>query len=180
MIQFFEQSQSADIPFLSDLLKTKEGQKLDGQVFDVESIIYASSGKGYLVKTSAFSVFIWKNQKTTQQMLEALNLYWEQGNGFVFVVQVALKVKDKHRIGVDFERTSYWQKKGDSFISTSSLTEDIPLMEPTNPFLPPNFPTTQSRALQMADEMTIAPESSNQTPLNGSRTSRKRLKAQST
>lgn len=180
MLQFFENEQnSLDIPFLNDYLKEPKNRNADGTLHDVLEIIYASSGKGYVIKTEAFMCFLWKNSKATKQILEALNFYWEQGNGYVFVVRVEAKTKNQYSLGVDFERTSYWQKKGESFYSSLNPVEDIPLMESSNPFLPPSFPINQGGILQQADQIGSPPQKHHQTHQNGSRTSRKRSKVQS-
>lgn len=180
MLQFFEsESVSLDIPFLNDYLKEPRNRNADGTVHDVTEIIYASSGKGYVVKTESFMCFLWKNSKVTKQILEALNFYWEQGNGYVFVVRIEVKNKNLFSLGVDFERTSYWQKKQESFFNTSNLVEDTPLMDNANPFLPPDFPLNQGAILERADQLTPSPQKSHQTNHNGSRTSQKRSKDQS-
>lgn len=180
MLQFFEEvSSPLDIPFLNDYLKEPKNRNADGSVHDVVEIIYAASGKGYVIKTENFMAFLWKNSKVTKQILEALNFYWEQGNGFVFVVRIEAKTKNLFSLGVDFERTSYWQKKGESFYSSLNPVEDIPLMEQSNPFLPPNFPINQGSILQQAEQIETPPQKFHQTTQNGSRTSRKRSQVQS-
>lgn len=180
MLQFFEsEGTSTDLPFLSDLLKTTQGQRLNGKVYDVNEISYASSGKGYTIKTDAFMTFLWKKSKVTQQLLEALNFYWEQGNGYVVVAKIDISTKGGCLLGVDFERTSYWQKKEESFFNSLNPVEDIPLMAGSNPFLPPTFPITQQSSLKKAEGMSPLSQSSHQTSHNGSKTSRKRSKVES-
>lgn len=181
MLQFFtDESNSLEIPFLNDYLKKPENRKADGTLHDVTEIIYASSGKGYVIKTERFMCFLWKNSKVTKQILDALNFYWEQGNGYVFVVRIEMKTKNQFSLGVDFERTSYWQKKEENYFSSLNPVEDIPLMENSNPFLPPNFPKDQASILSQADRLPPLTQKSSQPIQNGSRTSRKRSKVQST
>lgn len=180
MIQFFEaETNNSDTPFLSELLKEPEGKNLIGKTFIVNEVIAVSSGKGYLIRTDEFITFIWKKQKLTNQLLEALNFYFEQGTGYTLCAVVDPKVKCGCQLGVDFETTSYWQKKGESFYNSTTALELESKLGTENPFLPPTFPLNQSRILEQADAGGVPPKKSTQTNQVGSRTSQTRSKVQS-
>ena len=124
MIQFFEtETNSSDTPFLSDLLKEANGKSLIGKTFVVNEVLAVSSGKGYLIRTDEFITFIWKKQKVTIQLIEALNFYFEQGTGYTLCAVVDPKVKSGCQLGVDFDTTSYWQKKEERFYNSTTALE---------------------------------------------------------
>lgn len=180
MIQFFEtESNNSDVPFLSDLLKEPSGKSLIGKTFTVNEVIAVASGKGYLLRTDEFITFIWKKQKLTNQLLEALNFYFEQGTGYTLCAVVDPKAKCGCQLGVDFETTSYWQKKGESFYNSTTALELEAKQGTENPFLPPIFPSNQSRILEQADAGDAVPQKSPQMSQNGSRNSQSRSKVQS-
>lgn len=180
MIQFFEtESNTSDVPFLSDLLKKPEGKEIIGNTFVVNEVLAVSSGKGYLIRTDRFITFIWKNQKLTNQLLEALNFYFENGTGYTLCAVVDPKVKPGCQLGIDFETTSYWQKKGESFYNSTTVVLSEAKQVTQNPFLPPTFPQNQGSILEQADVSDAVPQTSHQTSHNGSRTSQKRSKVQS-
>lgn len=180
MIQFFEaESNSADTPFLSDLLKEPNGKSLIGKTFIVNEVLAVSSGKGYLLRTDTFITFIWKKQKVTTQLLEALNFYFEQGTGYTLCAVVDPKIKCGCQLGVDFATTSYWQKKGENFYNSTNALELETKLVTENPFLPPTFPQNQGSILEQADAIDAKSQTSQQTSQNGSKTSQKRFKVQS-
>lgn len=180
MIQFFEtETQTSDTPFLSDLLKTPEGKKLEGTSHVVNEVLAVSSGKGYLIRCDNFIAFIWKKQKVTSQLLEALNYYFEAGTGYTLCAVVDSKIKGGCKLGIDFDTTSYWQKKEENFYNstTALVSEERQVTE--NPFLPPKFPSTQSRSLELADVIDAPTQTSHQSNQNGSKTSQRTSKDQS-
>lgn len=180
MLQFFEtETQTSDIPFLSDLMKEPEGKKLEGSQHVVNEVLAVSSGKGYLIRTDRFITFIWKKQKTTTQLLEALNYYFEAGTGYTLCAVIDSKVKGLCKLGVDFDSPSYWQKKGENFYNSISAIITEANLGTENPFLPPTFPLNQPRSLEQADAIGATEQISHQTIQNGSRTSQKASKAQS-
>lgn len=174
MLTFFETDQpKADTPFLSELLKGEGSERLEGKVFPINQITAASSGKGYTVYTDEFICFIWKKLKTTEQLLQALNFYYEAGNGYLLCVAVSSKFKNGFKIGVDFEQTAYWQKKDESFVNTTSQRDSELEQDTSNPYLPPQFPHSQGHSLALADKQPTPVKSITQSGQNGSRTSRK-------
>jgi len=136
-IQFFETEEvNQDLEFLNDWIK--KNPKALGKAFFVDSITAVKSGKGYLLSTDNFNVFIWKKASILIPLFEAIEHYINEGNGYAIVIQPDAKAKDGYLLGADFEICSYWSKKSGSYYS--SVTRPITgqsTMEDTNPFLPP-------------------------------------------
>lgn len=143
-LQFFEGTESSgSLPFLDEYLESNP--KAYGKTFQVEEIKKVKSGKGYLLQTDSFSAFIWNNEKLTKQLIEALKVYAETGEGYVLVIMPDKSVKSKFRLAADTERVANWFQRGNDF-SVHSLVSDSPIEG--NPFLPPapHTPTGTSLA----------------------------------
>lgn len=158
-IQFFEDitPTDGDLDFAADFLK--QNPKLDGKDFTITEINLARSGKGYMAKTDSFICWLWRKNKPTMQLLEALEAYVANQHGYRIVAVLDKKVKDGFRLGVDFDCPQSWFMHGEK---KSFATQDI-WFSPTgvsqsNPFLPPALqpPITG----QMSDgEQTDSPQS---------------------
>ena len=135
-ITFFNtesKSTGTSLPFLNDWIE--ENQKNKQQNFTIEEIIKVKSGKGYLVKTTVFSIFLWKNSVTAKQLVEALDVYVnKQEYGYPLFIHLQNPKKKEYMIGCDTEVKISWYATKNGY----STTEDIvtnPSSTTENPFL---------------------------------------------
>lgn len=142
-IQFFEDSSSTsgELEFANDYLK--KFPKDNGKAFPVKEIILARSGKGYLASTDSFLCWLWKREKTTALLLEALQAYVDQRYGYTIVAVLDKGDKNGFKLGVDSELPCMWYGSAKKY----SVEVDIPTLETQggNPFLiqpVPSIPTT--------------------------------------
>lgn len=54
----------------------------------VEEVYLSKSGKGYVVRSEEFSIFLWKNNKLSKMLIEALKHYISQGEGNTLAIRV--------------------------------------------------------------------------------------------
>lgn len=153
---FFEDSSSngdGDKLFATEYLAANK-KELDRE-FTVTEILLARSGKGYMVHTENFICWLWKKQKLTTMLIEALKAYTETSRGCHIFVQLTNKNKDCFVIGANTDVECRWYDLGNESYSLTPLTISSTVNE--NPFLPP--------ALSPPME-TVGPESFSQvTPL---------------
>ena len=76
--------QRREIPFLDEYIETNH-PKLP-ILSEVQEVIFVKSGKGYLIVTELFSVFVWKRSKLATTLIEALTIYLDRGRGYVLAV----------------------------------------------------------------------------------------------
>lgn len=134
-LKFFDDlnPQSSQLPFLDEFIKKEKNLKTD--TFPIQEITRVKSDKGFMVKTEKFMVFIWKNQKITQQLIEALDLWINGTVGYELVVFLPNTKKTDFKLGVDFEKEVTWftSKNGYTTIQEDVSYQDI---DPDkNPFL---------------------------------------------
>ena len=135
-LKFFDDtsSNSGSLPFLNDFIKKAKNLKTD--TFPITEVVRVKSDKGYMVKTEKFMCFLWKNQKVTQQLIEALEFYINSGKGYEISVFLPNVKQDDFKIGIDFEKEVTWftSKNGFTTIQGESASQDI--NPDKNPFLP--------------------------------------------
>jgi hypothetical protein len=155
MVKFFEAQDtgSGDRDFAPDYLK--RFPKQDGTLHDVTEIKKVVSGKGYLLYTEHFLVWLWKKEKSAQQVIEALRVYIDTKEGFTLVCKLDKTKKSGCILGVDFERPTTWFAMGnDSY----TLDEDAISQESTdsgNPFLPQEKTTAPTPLSAETDLSTV-------------------------
>lgn len=135
-LTFFESKEdngNGELEFFNEWLE--KNPKPKNKEFEVTECKASKSGKGYMLVTTDFQIWLWKKQKLTQQLLEAFNVWVniEPDTGFRLVVVLDLKSKDKYRIGVDKETKVTWFQMGNGYTTTAdnAYFQDSDL----NPFL---------------------------------------------
>lgn len=132
---FFEDSSSngdGDKLFATEYLAANK-KELDKE-FTVTEIMLARSGKGYMVHTEYFICWLWKKQKLTGMLIDALKIYASTSKGSHLFVQLTNKNKDCFVIGANTDVECRWYDLGNgSFSLTPSNTSST---EEGNPFLP--------------------------------------------
>lgn len=132
-IQFFntESGTAGECPFINEYL---EKNKVKGNpIFDVDDVTLATSGKGYMLRTQAFQVWLWKNSSVAKQLVEALDIWVAKGIGYNLIIQIDSKAKDGYLIGTDKDKQVTWFNVGKKY-STSELSVSTPTGD-GNPFL---------------------------------------------
>lgn len=139
-IQFFDESpeSSGDLDFAADFLKANPNQH--GKAFPITECLLARSGKGYMLKTDKFICWIWKKEKTTQLLLQALEVYVRDTYGYSIVAVLDKGAKNGFKLGLDPDSPCMWYGSGKKY----TTTEDIPTlgMDNGNPFLLQPAPST--------------------------------------
>jgi hypothetical protein len=157
-LSFFEQeesSSSGDLPFCEEYLK--ENPKNNGKVLQVREVFAVKSGKGYLIKTDECIGWLWRKEKTTSQLLEALQYYVEIQHGFGLFLVLDKNAKAKFKLAVDSEVECSWfgdEKKYTVVEDGHGSREAIQ----SNPFLIPHplsTPTMQP-ATNLSMQTTLA------------------------
>lgn len=136
-IKFFddEPTGSGLLPFAKEYLE--ENPKENKKEFLIEEIWRVQSDKGYMVRTDKFLSFLFKNQKTTKQILEALKYYCEKQDGYALVCVLDKSAKNSVKIGVDFDKPTSWFTSGNERYSTQESDWGADINGNENPFLPP-------------------------------------------
>lgn len=135
-LKFFESietSGTGTLPFLEEFLI--DNPKLKTLLYEVKEVKLTRKGNGYLFITDRFSFFRWKNDKTTQQCLDALKVYVEKGSGFALYCQIDKDSKPPYHLGVDFEEKRIWYEGVGKF-TLEIISPDVSTTNGLNPFLP--------------------------------------------
>lgn len=140
-LHFFddESTGNGSLPFASDYLE--EHPKANGKEFEVKELYRTQSNKGYMLITDCFSGFLFKNQKLTKQLLEALQLYCDKQDGYALIAVLDKSAKNKFRLAVDFEKPRSWFTRGNEHFVTSESGLELKEVPKGNPFLPPVLST---------------------------------------
>lgn len=138
-LSFFEDDTTDDslsgLDFYGDWIKDDTTKKLKGnKPVEVIQIIKAKSGKGYLVSTSLFNVWLWKNSKITKQLVEALSVYVKQGGHKLFVVPISAK-QDGYKLACDKSLSQLWYSDGKKYTQSEIPDEIDGDVTDGNPFL---------------------------------------------
>lgn len=149
-LNFFEDSTSSNgsLDFVNDYLE--ENPKEHGKIFEVTEFKLASSGKGYLLYTDKFMCFLFKNAKLTKQVIEALEYYCSQPNGYAFFVQLDKGHKQKFKLAVDPEEPRTWFNSKNGFTQQSIDTGEGVEIPQSNPFLIQPLTTPPSESTGVA------------------------------
>lgn len=132
LVFFDEIPSEPDLEFLDVKMVAKN--KWDKKTFQVTEIVAVKSGKGYLLKTSHFQVFIWKNSTVAKFLVEAL-LHWvKEGNGKALYVQCINSKNECFRIASSKGEECIWYSNGKKY-SISPLLDIPEESETVNPFM---------------------------------------------
>lgn len=136
-LTFFETedtNDSLDLEFYGDWIAVDTAKKLKKPVpYPVVQILRAKSGKGYMVSTTHFNCWLWKNSKLCKQIIEALQHYVKNGGYKLFVVPKNNK-PDGYSIAVDKEISQLWYTDGKKY-TLSEIPEELETDMDTNPYM---------------------------------------------
>lgn len=145
-LKFFdnEPTTNGNLEFAADYLK--ENPKEDGKIYEITEFKITSSGNGYLLYTDKFMGFLFKNAKVTKQIIEALEYYASQPNGYGFYAQLSKKAKNGINIAIDSDEPRTWFVSKNGFTQQDIDTGGEAQLENSNPFLltVPTTPPTES------------------------------------
>jgi hypothetical protein len=122
--------------FVKEFLEANK--KENGKQFFIKELKLVKSGKGYILETDYFMVWLWKKQSITQHLLEALKLYTTEGKGYALFVVLDNKSKDGYRLAIDPEIEATWYDLGKDCFSVEAPSSTNTLNQ--NPFLPATYP----------------------------------------
>jgi hypothetical protein len=137
-LKFFEpkkSSGSGNTPFVNDWLK--DNPKNKETTFIVKEIVRTQSDNGYRVVCDDFQGFIWKNQKLTTLLLEALEVWIkERESGYALFLVLHDPKKPEFTLACDKDVPVSWFTSKNGYTTTeSSAVSDTQIQEGTNPFL---------------------------------------------
>lgn len=133
-IVFFDDAESSgsQLPFVNEFVR-KPNQL--GTSHDILSIAPSRKGNGLVVKTESFMIFIWKSSKACQWLLDAVRV-GEDECGYPIVA--VLKKEDPHyTLGLDTDRTAFFQEEKDDFTGRISYRLNSPPLEMSSKSQPP-------------------------------------------
>lgn len=126
-------STAGNLPFLNEWIE--ENTKNKQQNFTIEEVVNVKSGKGYLVKTTDFSTFLWKNSKDAKHLIEALDHYVnKQEYGHPLFVHLPNPKKKDFILGCDTEVKLSWFAVKNGYSTTEDTTTENTTVT-GNPFL---------------------------------------------
>lgn len=129
-----ENNFSGNIPWLKEWLKANPKSK--ETKFLITEVIASSKGNGYRVVSEYLQHWIWKNNKETKFLIEALEHYCSNpDSGYALFICVTNKEEAKASIGIDKEIKMEWYATKKGF---SLLREDLnrtTSLDDGNPFL---------------------------------------------
>lgn len=131
---FSDKSNSTRLPFYDEW--RKEQSFKETKYYVVTEITQVKSGKGYMLYTTNFSIFLWGNASFTKSLLEALQAYLTRPEeGYELIVVVDKDKKKPYQIAANKDKTITWfySKKLEQY----SITELKPDLEESllNPLL---------------------------------------------
>lgn len=135
-LKFFDEltPQNSLVVFLDEYIKKEKNIKQKD--YPITEIKRVKSDKGFMVYTEKFMVFLWKNQKITQQMIEALSLWVSGEVGYELIVHLPDPKKADFRLGVDFEKEVTWFTAKNGFTTIQADATSVGIDPDKNPFLP--------------------------------------------
>lgn len=119
-LTFFEDmsdaTDSKGYTFLEDYLEENPGDIKIGDTLKVHTIVLTNKKKGYMVRTDKFDFHIWKSNKVTKQLIEALKVWVEQGQGKALYCQIKkLDGRDGLMLGAAKDETVSWYSFGGKY-----------------------------------------------------------------
>lgn len=127
---------TGSLEFLNDWLV--ENPKNKKTQFLITEIKRVQSGKGYIVSTTDFNVFAWKNAKITKMLLEALDAYVNKLKwGYELYIVLKSPTKADYMIAADEETKITWFsiKNGYTTSELSAISQEEVDTE-NNPLIP--------------------------------------------
>ncbi len=141
-LKFFDSDESngtGTLEFLNDwLVLNPKNKKKEFLITEVKRV---QSNKGFLISTTEFNVFAWKNAKITKMLVEALDHYVNESKyGFELYIVLNSPTKSEYQIAADEDTKITWftSKNGyttseQNAISLAEVDTDINPLIPTIP-----------------------------------------------
>lgn len=138
-LKFFEPEESngtGSLEFLNDWLK--ENPKNKQKEFLITEIKRVQSNKGFLISTTHFNVFAWKNAKLTKMLIEALDHYVNTSKyGYELYIVLKSPTKPDYSIAADEEtRITWFTSKNGYTTSEQNATSLEEVDSDINPLIP--------------------------------------------
>lgn len=140
-LTFFEEisdvGDSNGYVFLEDYLEENPGDVKIGDTLKVHTIVLTKKKKGYMVRTDKFDFHIWKSNKVTKQLIQALSLWIEEEKGKAIYCQVnKLDGKNGLVLGAAKDENVSWYCVAGKYSIYPIVAEDFDTSrEPENMFL---------------------------------------------
>lgn len=148
-LSFFEkEKKTQSLSWLSEWIE--ENPKGKDKPFRVEEFVQVQSGKGLLVKTENFAVFVFKKTKLYNLLLEALEEYVADEGFCIFCVPSDLK--GEFQLATDFDQPCSWYNMGNGFTTTESQYSSMGVTG--NPFKKPR-PANYSLSSELIGDVSI-------------------------
>lgn len=142
-LKFFEpveDSGNGQLEFLNDWLEANPKNKT--KQFLITEIRRTKSDKGYLISTTHFNVFIWKKQKLTTMLIEALDAYVNTfEHGYALYVVLKTPTSKDFSLAMDEDEMVTWFASKNGYTTTEPNASSKEESQGTNPFLPITPPT---------------------------------------
>lgn len=138
-LKFFEPEDNngtGSLEFLNDWLI--ENPKNKQKEFLITEIKRVQSNKGFLISTTHFNVFAWKNAKLTKMLIEALDHYVNVSRfGYELYVVLKTPTKADYSIAADEETKITWfsSKNGYTTSEQNATSQEIADTD-INPLIP--------------------------------------------
>lgn len=134
-LQFFDSTPSnQNLPFLEEWINQNPKNKT--KVFPILEVIRAKSGKGYMLKTEQFIIFVFMNSKLRKDLIEALKVYASRPEGgYALVVHLPVPTKADYQIAVDKDDCITWYEAKNDYTTSEESASLLLKPEAENPFL---------------------------------------------
>jgi len=144
-----ESLSSGLLPFAKDFIE--KYPSLEGNSYEVLSVKETQNRGGYYVKTDKFAVLLWKKKPLTEMIIEALEYYVNEAQGYALMFTLEHDTELGGSFGIDDEKTRMWilnEKKRlyqwvDETSDTPSVTSNPFLIRSTSPLSSSSQPTQQ-------------------------------------
>jgi hypothetical protein len=138
-LKFFEPEETSgngSLEFLNDWLK--ENPKNKTREFLITEVKRVQSNKGFLISTTHFNVFAWKNAKLTKMLIEALDHYINESKyGYELYVVLKSPTKPDYSLAADEETKITWFTTKNGYTTSEQNATSLEEVDTdTNPLIP--------------------------------------------
>ena len=133
-LQFFDEiNESNDIEFINDWMEANP--KIKNKNYRVDIFQKVRSGKGYLLKTEEFMLFLFKNSSMCKHIITALETYVKNSEGgYPIYCHVANASKKQYALAADKDERVTYFNTGNGYTVSKEYADSLNTTA-TNPFL---------------------------------------------
>lgn len=132
--------QSTELPWVKDWAKTTKHPDTPCSVITVHK-----GDKGILLSTHLYKSFVFSREKVHQYLIEALDVWSKEAlPTHPLIISVLNQKQVRYGINPDGIQVT-WSMESGKYTATSITTKKPIKSKETNPFLPPNNPTTSTK-----------------------------------